>query len=162
MAIGPPSVRAAINGTDVFRAISPIIREGAQRAADLRGLTSIWGPAPLVPGVPATAVVFVSKAVMVRTANPLETFGRPDPVNPICGAPCEYNTTTGTAFWGFVSCWVSDGTGIGVGIGIAVAQGTGHTILVGSRQIPGGMLIIVSCQRVWRPWRRWRPWQSVM
>ena len=33
----------------------------------------------------------------------VQTFGLPDPLDPYCGAPCAYNATTRTAFWGFVS-----------------------------------------------------------
>ncbi len=47
--------------------------------------------------------VIVRQPIFVTTDNATDTFGIPDPLNPACGAACDYDPVTKEKFWGFVS-----------------------------------------------------------
>ncbi|GFR48408.1 hypothetical protein Agub_g10302 [Astrephomene gubernaculifera] len=50
--------------------------------------------------------VIVRQPIFIPGVQANETFGIPNPLNPYCGAPCEYNETTRTKFWGFAAALI--------------------------------------------------------
>ncbi|KXZ50318.1 hypothetical protein GPECTOR_17g957 [Gonium pectorale] len=82
-------------GFDLFNSVQD--RDDAVRTVSTRVLTLV-GPLDLAEGGRA---VIVRQPVFVANASQDETFGIPDPINPLCGQPCAYNATSRTKFWGF-------------------------------------------------------------
>ncbi|KAG2437154.1 hypothetical protein HXX76_005821 [Chlamydomonas incerta] len=86
---------AGAAGFNLFTA--PGDRDGA--VATVRdGAMTLVGPMKFFEGGYG---VIVRVPVFVPDVDANETFGLPDPLDPYCGAPCAYNATTRTAFWGF-------------------------------------------------------------
>ncbi|GLC67880.1 hypothetical protein PLESTF_000618600 [Pleodorina starrii] len=82
---------------------SPTNRDGAIKTASDRTLTLV-GPMNFVQG--GTGFI-VRKPIFVPNVTANETFAAPHPaINPACGRPCAYNTTSRTALWGFASALV--------------------------------------------------------
>ncbi|KAG2437156.1 hypothetical protein HXX76_005823 [Chlamydomonas incerta] len=86
---------AGAAGFNLFTA--PGDRDGA--VATVRdGAMTLVGPMKFFEGGYG---VIVRVPVFVPGVDANETFGLPDPLDSYCGAPCAYNATTRTAFWGF-------------------------------------------------------------
>ncbi|KXZ51687.1 hypothetical protein GPECTOR_11g138 [Gonium pectorale] len=88
-------------GHDVFA--SPLEQDGAVRAVT-EGKVAMVGPITAADGT-FSAVVRDPVYVMNVTAN--TTFGISQPVNPYCGAPCDFQAANRTKFWGFAAVEVS-------------------------------------------------------
>lgn len=74
-------------------------RDGAVKTIEDRSLTLV-GPLTFFEGGYG---VIVRQPIFVTTDNATDTFGIPDPLNPACGAACDYDPATKEKFWGFVS-----------------------------------------------------------
>jgi hypothetical protein len=60
----------------------------------------------------------------------VETFGQPDPLNPLCGAPC-YNSASGDKLWGLVSAAVPEmSRRAGAPLLVSVSRRAGAPLLV--------------------------------
>ncbi|GIL58431.1 hypothetical protein Vafri_13570 [Volvox africanus] len=69
-----------------------------------KNTTTLLGPISSVQG----GFGFIAYTpIFISEVEPNETFNIPDPLDPICGAPCSYNSTSRTKFWGMVSALVN-------------------------------------------------------
>ncbi|KAG2486574.1 hypothetical protein HYH03_014744 [Edaphochlamys debaryana] len=101
----PPQAGYGIIGIDVLGLPdSQLIVQASKRSMRIPGL-SLDGPIVFTEqdtDYSRRKLLFVRKAIQVKTNASVDDWGRPDPTNPKCGSACEYNSTTGTKFWGFV------------------------------------------------------------
>ncbi len=96
-----PMERAELfRGRDTFS--TPDLAASLRDTMKARGVV-VYGPYNQLFGVLQRPALVVRKAIYVAADSANETFGRPDPTNPACGSLCDYNATSGMAFWGFVS-----------------------------------------------------------
>ncbi len=95
-----PEAAKFLQGMNGFDERDPVAAAAARRSVQEPGI-AISGPvAPLAVG---GRNLVVRRAIFVPASGPNETFGRPDATNPLCGPACDYNATTGMAFWGFAA-----------------------------------------------------------
>ncbi|KAG2441899.1 hypothetical protein HXX76_003505 [Chlamydomonas incerta] len=86
-----------VTGLDLFA--SEANREGALEAVRDRVMT-LSGPVELLQGYTG---ITVRQPIFLPGAAANATFGQPEPLlNPACGEPCMYNSSTGL-FWGFAT-----------------------------------------------------------
>lgn len=95
-----PEAAKFLQGMNGFDGRDPVAASEARKAVLEPGI-AISGPvAPLPVG---GRILVVRRAIFVPASEPNENFGRPDATNPLCGPGCDYNATTGMAFWGFAA-----------------------------------------------------------
>ncbi|GLI61126.1 hypothetical protein VaNZ11_003401 [Volvox africanus] len=69
-----------------------------------KNTTTLLGPISFVQGGHG----FIAYTpIFISGAEPNETFNIPDPLDTVCGAPCSYNSTSRTKFWGIASALVN-------------------------------------------------------
>ncbi len=92
-------------GKDTFQSTDPAYLKSLVDTLEAPGIV-MEGPFTQLFGIHDQPVLVVRKAIYVHANSANETFGRPNTTNPVCGNLCDYNATSGMAFWGFVSaCW---------------------------------------------------------
>ncbi|KXZ54073.1 hypothetical protein GPECTOR_5g18 [Gonium pectorale] len=99
----PLAGNEALVGFDIFGAHDAALALSVRRSVYNTGM-SLSGPFPSLQG--GGPVLVVQKSIHLPVAGDNETFGRPDAPNPMCGAPCRYNATTGTKLWGFAAALI--------------------------------------------------------
>ncbi len=96
-----PSSASWMLGMDTFASANALTTQ-ATRFAVVHGV-HVDGPLAPEPGAPGGEFLVIRRAIFAPASGPNDTFGQPDAINPSCGAPCAYNASSGTRFWGFVS-----------------------------------------------------------
>lgn len=101
--VAPMEREELFRGTDIFSAMpDPAFLASLQDTMKAPGLV-MYGPFNGLFGFMTRPALVLRKAIYVPADSASVTFGRPDTTNPVCGRRCEYNATSGMAFWGFVS-----------------------------------------------------------
>ncbi len=100
-----PEQASYLRNNNAFDDRDPEAAAAARKAVQEPGI-AIAGPLPPLYGSKGGRVLVVRRSIFVPASGPNETFGRPNATNPWCGSLCDWNATTGMAFWGFAAGFV--------------------------------------------------------
>lgn len=100
-----PEQASYLRNNNAFDGRDPEAAAAARKAVQEPGI-AIAGPLPPLYGSHGGRVLVVRRAIFVPASGPNETFSRPNATNPLCGSLCDWNATSGMAFWGFAAGFV--------------------------------------------------------